>query len=80
MSFFTTSRKDSALLMHFSFGGDFNKNMSDIFTAQEELYNAGARNFMFVDVPPMDRCPGSVGKSSDDVLLGRPSLNNNDSP
>ncbi|KZP09944.1 carbohydrate esterase family 16 protein [Athelia psychrophila] len=45
-----------------AYGGDFNDNMLLIFEAQQELYDAGARIFMFVDVPPMERCPGSAKK------------------
>ncbi|KAJ4487877.1 hypothetical protein J3R30DRAFT_3432052 [Lentinula aciculospora] len=31
--------------------------MSKLFGLQEQLYNAGARNFLFIDVPPMSRSP-----------------------
>jgi hypothetical protein len=31
--------------------------MKKIFDFQEILYEAGARNFLFIDVPPMDRSP-----------------------
>ncbi|KAG5728039.1 Thermolabile hemolysin [Termitomyces sp. T112] len=33
------------------------ESMTRLFKLQEELYGAGARNFLFVDVPPIDRSP-----------------------
>ncbi|CAE6350880.1 unnamed protein product [Rhizoctonia solani] len=33
--------------------------ISRIFSLQETLYNTGARNFLFVNVPPTNRCPFS---------------------
>ncbi|KAF5373877.1 hypothetical protein D9758_000632 [Tetrapyrgos nigripes] len=33
------------------------ETMSSLFESQEKLYQAGARNFMFIDVPPIHRCP-----------------------
>jgi hypothetical protein len=31
--------------------------MKNLFDLQKTLYGAGARNFLFIDVPPMDRSP-----------------------
>lgn len=31
--------------------------MKDLFDLQKTLYGAGARNFLFIDVPPIDRYP-----------------------
>jgi len=28
-----------------------------LFDLQEELYEEGARNFLFIDIPPMEKCP-----------------------
>ena len=36
---------------------DFSSHMSDLSELHDELYDAGARNFVFVDVPPMQRIP-----------------------
>ncbi|THU87264.1 hypothetical protein K435DRAFT_761949 [Dendrothele bispora CBS 962.96] len=33
-------------------------NIARLFGLQEKLYEAGARNFLFFDVPPIHRCPG----------------------
>lgn len=35
--------------------------MATLFAAQAELYEAGARNFLFITVPPMERSPGVIG-------------------
>lgn len=35
--------------------------MQALFTQQEKLYNVGARNFLFVDVPPIHRTPAGRG-------------------
>ncbi|RDB21445.1 Acetylesterase [Hypsizygus marmoreus] len=32
-------------------------NIQSLFSLQEELYNAGARNFLFIDVPPIHKSP-----------------------
>ncbi|KAJ7062000.1 hypothetical protein C8F01DRAFT_1136088 [Mycena amicta] len=29
--------------------------MAKLFAAQEKLYNRGARNFLFINIPPIDR-------------------------
>lgn len=31
--------------------------MPKLFELQEYLYNAGARNFLFIDLPPIERSP-----------------------
>lgn len=36
---------------------DFEGRMKLLFSLQEDLYNAGARNFLFIDVPPINRSP-----------------------
>ncbi|TFK76392.1 hypothetical protein BDN72DRAFT_830957 [Pluteus cervinus] len=35
------------------------KNMETLFGLQEDLYQSGARNFLFVDVPPVNRSPAA---------------------
>ena len=32
--------------------------LEKLFRLQEQLYDAGARNFVFIDVPPVNRFPG----------------------
>lgn len=39
---------------------DYDGILTTLFLAQEELYKAGARNFLFIDVPPIGRAPGSI--------------------
>ncbi|KAJ7617821.1 hypothetical protein FB45DRAFT_932763 [Roridomyces roridus] len=36
-----------------------------LFTLQEKLYTAGARIFLFIDVPPIGRSPAGINASSD---------------
>ena len=36
--------------------------MHTLFQLQDELYQAGARNFLFIDVPPMNRSPAGENK------------------
>jgi hypothetical protein len=36
---------------------DVSRRHDQLFTLQQELYTAGARNFLFIDVPPIDRSP-----------------------
>ncbi|CAE6497020.1 unnamed protein product [Rhizoctonia solani] len=40
-------------------GAPVASTINRIFTLQETLYNTGARNFLFVNVPPTNRCPFS---------------------
>lgn len=37
--------------------GEFEKYLKSLFEQQEDLYQAGARNFLFLDVPPIDKAP-----------------------
>ncbi|KAI0311965.1 SGNH hydrolase-type esterase domain-containing protein [Amylostereum chailletii] len=39
--------------------------IANLFAAQEQLYRAGARNFLFVDVPPVDRSPAGANAAGD---------------
>jgi hypothetical protein len=39
-------------------GCDHGDNLAAFFAAQELLYEAGGRNFLFIDVPPIHRSPG----------------------
>lgn len=32
--------------------------LGTLFELQEQLYAVGARNFLFIDLPPMNRTPG----------------------
>ena len=34
--------------------------LDELFKLQEEVYNAGARNFVFIDLPPIQRSPAGV--------------------
>jgi phospholipase/lecithinase/hemolysin len=47
--------------------------LQKLFQLQEELYQAGARNFLFIDVPPIHRSPAGESKRS---LLQRLSSHN----
>ncbi|KAF9053764.1 hypothetical protein BDZ89DRAFT_293474 [Hymenopellis radicata] len=40
-----------------AFSKDHDASINKLFTAQEELYETGARNFLFIDVPPVQRTP-----------------------
>lgn len=40
------------------------KVIGDLIATQEKLYHAGARNFLFIDVPPIHRSPASREFSS----------------
>ncbi|KAJ7198856.1 hypothetical protein GGX14DRAFT_373753 [Mycena pura] len=39
---------------------DHTDNMAKLFSAQQTLYDHGARNFLFINVPPIDRAPGDI--------------------
>ncbi len=41
----------------FRFSKAHDVSIDKLFTAQEELYVTGARNFLFIDVPPVQRTP-----------------------
>jgi len=41
-----------------AFSTDPSPAMNKLLELHEELYEAGARNIMFIDVPPINRCPG----------------------
>lgn len=41
-------------------GANIPASMTTLFNLQESLYNAGARNFLFINVPPMSRAPFSM--------------------
>lgn len=38
----------------------YNQVIAEYFVLVNELYDAGARNFMFLDVPPIERSPGTT--------------------
>ncbi|EIW87468.1 hypothetical protein CONPUDRAFT_134360 [Coniophora puteana RWD-64-598 SS2] len=46
-----------------AWGGDYEEPMTRLFEYQEDLYAAGARNFLFIDVPPMHRAPATTSRS-----------------
>ncbi|PWW80066.1 Carbohydrate Esterase Family 16 protein [Tuber magnatum] len=48
--------------------------MDEYFRILEELYYAGARNFLLLNVPPIDRSPLTIGKGDQEVLLEREAL------
>ncbi|KAJ7740135.1 hypothetical protein B0H16DRAFT_1676394 [Mycena metata] len=45
-----------------AWGSDHGHNLEKFFEAQQTLYDCGARNFMFVNVPPIDRAPAKGKK------------------
>ncbi|EIW76483.1 carbohydrate esterase family 16 protein [Coniophora puteana RWD-64-598 SS2] len=42
-----------------AYGGEFNTQIDTLMQLQETLYTSGARNFLFIDVPPMERSPAA---------------------
>ncbi|KAG8840414.1 hypothetical protein FRB91_006115 [Serendipita sp. 411] len=40
-----------------AFSADVERMIDDLFVLQQYLYDKGARNFLFIDVPPVDRSP-----------------------
>ncbi|KAJ3478447.1 hypothetical protein NLI96_g9750 [Meripilus lineatus] len=54
---------------HSSEPDEFKEYQGRLFEAQAELYDNGARNFMFIDVPPIDRSPAVPPRFS--YLSGR---------
>ncbi|KAF8218224.1 hypothetical protein K438DRAFT_1555904 [Mycena galopus ATCC 62051] len=42
-----------------AWGNEHEENLQKLFEAQEFLYNSDARNFLFVNVPPINRAPGN---------------------
>jgi hypothetical protein len=70
----------------FGIGYDPKKQVKALFEMQEILYTAGARNFLFLNVHPMDRCPGGnlpitrwshlhAETQMINLVLGRPGVN-----
>jgi len=50
-----------------AYPGEIRSVMTQLFTVQERLYDAGARNFMFIDIPPIDRSPACTKLTMFDV-------------
>jgi phospholipase/lecithinase/hemolysin len=57
-----------------AFGPNIDEKMTAIFVGQEQLYKAGARNFLFVNLPPIDRSPGAMKAERRAKMLGKPSI------
>ncbi|KAI0780920.1 hypothetical protein BD413DRAFT_15510 [Trametes elegans] len=51
---------------------DIPSALDELFDEQEQLYEAGARNFLFIDVPPIHRTPVGVAISNVDPENHRP--------
>jgi len=47
-----------------AFTTNFTQKMSTLLSLQETLYTNGARNFLFVDVPPINRSPAAKSASA----------------
>ncbi|KAI5795395.1 hypothetical protein DFH27DRAFT_484433, partial [Peziza echinospora] len=47
----------------------YNAILDVYFGLVEKLYVAGARNFLFLNVPPLDRCPLTLGQGAEAVAL-----------
>jgi len=43
-----------------AFGGDIQAKMLTLETAHQHLYAAGARNFLFINLPPIERSPSAL--------------------
>ncbi|KAF8319339.1 hypothetical protein DL93DRAFT_2053618, partial [Clavulina sp. PMI_390] len=54
-----------------SFGEDISSLITELLKAADSVYDAGARNFMFIDVPPIERAP---------VLAARPTFAEHQAP
>jgi phospholipase/lecithinase/hemolysin len=46
------------------FPGFYDKLISSLFESVQSVYNAGYRNFLFMNLPPLDRTPGNILKAS----------------
>ncbi|KAJ3801352.1 hypothetical protein GGU11DRAFT_769883 [Lentinula aff. detonsa] len=57
---------------------DHDQAMTMLFNLQEQLYHAGARNFLFIDVPPISRSPAAANASHKDPEFARTYQNWND--
>jgi hypothetical protein len=42
----------------FRWGGSVDAKMKMLMAAQKRLFDAGARNFLFINLPPVERSPG----------------------
>ncbi|OSC97117.1 carbohydrate esterase family 16 protein [Trametes coccinea BRFM310] len=51
---------------------DIPATLDDLFAEQELLYETGARNFLFIDVPPIDRSPVGVAFTRNDPAFKLP--------
>lgn len=49
--------------------------MENLMGLHEELYEAGARNFLFIDVPPIDRSPAGMCRTQKIILADVNSAN-----
>jgi phospholipase/lecithinase/hemolysin len=45
-------------------GLDVKNQLETLDTVAESLYDAGARNFLFINIPPLDRSPGGKGETT----------------
>ncbi|KAI0670369.1 hypothetical protein C8Q78DRAFT_1035867 [Trametes maxima] len=52
--------------------GDIPSDLDELFAEQERLYEVGARNFLFMDVPPIHRTPVGATFSNTDPDFARP--------
>ena len=43
---------------HLESDGAMNAYQQRLFRSLQEVYDTGARNFLFIDVPPIERAPG----------------------
>lgn len=46
--------------LKYSWSTKHDEAMAKLYNLQEELYSAGARNFLFIDVPPIARSPAGL--------------------
>lgn len=64
-AFIQSSRRSPLFTRVCRYGGDepyIRSKLDILFEQQAALYNAGARNFLFIDVPPIHMCPGAPSK------------------
>jgi len=53
-----------------AYAGQIQPSILELFLGEERLYEAGARNFLFIDVPPIDRAPACTQLTMFDVEDG----------
>ncbi|KAF1344469.1 hypothetical protein BDV97DRAFT_393066 [Delphinella strobiligena] len=56
---------DTSSWTNVSFPSLYNNLLTTEFAAVEQIYQAGYRNFLFMNLPPLDKTPGNVAKGAE---------------